>query len=51
MFAVRILPFFLTHPPELYWVSQVAQSVKNPPVNVGDMCLIPGSGRSPWGRK
>ena len=51
MFAVRILPFFLTHPPEPYWVSQVAQSVKNPPVNAGDMCLIPGSGRSPWGRK
>ena len=47
MFAVRILPFFLTHPPEPYWASQVAQWVKNPPVNAGDMCLISGSGRSP----
>ena len=28
---------------------QVTQVVKNPPANVGDMGLIPGSGRSPGG--
>ena len=36
----------------LHWASQVAQVVKNSPVNAGDvrdMGLIPGSGRSPGG--
>ena len=28
-----------------HWASQVAQRVKNPPVNTGDVGLIPGSGR------
>ena len=26
-----------------------SSEVKNPPANVGDSCLIPGSGRSPGG--
>ena len=30
-----------------YWASQVAQVVKNPPANAGDLGSIPGSGRSP----
>ena len=30
-----------------YWASLVAQMVKNLPVNVGDLGLIPGLGRSP----
>ena len=30
-----------------YWVSLVAQTVKNPPANVGDPGLIPSLGRSP----
>ena len=37
-----------------YGASQVAIVVKNPPANAGeirDVCLIPGSGRSPWRRK
>ena len=37
----------------LYWASQVALVVKNPPANAGDIRdagLIPGSGRSPGGR-
>ena len=29
-----------------HWASQVAQRVKNLPVNTGDVGLIPGSGRS-----
>ena len=29
------------------WASQVAQVVKNPPVDAEDVGLIPGSGRSP----
>ena len=36
----------------LYWASQVALVVKNPPANAGDirdMSSIPGSGRSPGG--
>ena len=36
----------------LYWASQVALVVKNPPANSGDardMSSIPGSGRSPVG--
>ena len=36
------------------WASQVALVVKNPPANAGDVRdsgLIPGSGRSPGGRK
>ena len=36
----------------LYWASQVALVVKNPPANAGDIReagLIPGSGRSPGG--
>ena len=34
------------------WASQVTLVVKNPPANagdMGDMCLIPGLGRSPGG--
>ena len=31
----------------LDWASLVAQTVKNLPANVGDLGLIPGSGRSP----
>ena len=37
----------------LYWASQVALVVKNPPASAGDIRdagLIPGSGRSPGGR-
>ena len=37
----------------IYWASQVAVVVKNPPPKAGDvrdMGLIPGSGRSPGGR-
>ena len=32
-----------------FGASQVAQQIKNPPANVGDVDLIPGSGRSPGG--
>ena len=31
----------------LFWPSLVAQKVKNPPANAGDLGLIPESGRSP----
>ena len=34
----------------LFWPSLVAQKVKNPPANAGDLGLIPGSGRSPGER-
>ena len=34
---------------EVFWVSQVAQVVKNLPANAGDMDSIPGLGRSPGG--
>ena len=30
-----------------YWVSLVAQMVKNPPANAGEVGSIPGFGRSP----
>ena len=30
----------------IYWASQVALVVKNPPANAGDVGSIPGSGRS-----
>ena len=30
-----------------FWASPVAQMVKNPPCNMGDLCSIPGLGRSP----
>ena len=36
----------------IYWASQVAAAVKNPPADAGDpgdAVLIPGSGRSPGG--
>ena len=31
----------------VYWASLVAQMVKNPPSNAGDLSLIPGWKRSP----
>ena len=31
--------------------SQVAQVVKNPPANAGDLGSIPGSGKIPWRRE
>ena len=34
-------------PVYLFGTSLVAQTVKNPPANTGDISLIPGSGRSP----
>ena len=42
--------FNLHFPKGWWWVSLVAQW-KNPPVNAGDMGLIPGSGKMPWRRK
>ena len=35
------------YPLQYSWASLVAQLVKNPPCNVGDLGLIPGLGRSP----
>ena len=34
---------------QVTWASWVAQGVKNPPAKEGDVCSIPGSGRSPGG--
>ena len=43
----RILwPFFKKLPTLHVWVPLVAQLVKNPPANAGDMGSVPGSGRS-----
>ena len=40
----------IIHCPQMdIWASQVAQMVKNLPVNAEDMGSIPGSGRSPGG--
>ena len=33
----------------ILWAFQVAQWLKNPPTNAGDVGLIPGSGISPGG--
>ena len=35
----------------IYWASQVALVVKNPPANAGDVGSIPGLERSPWRRE
>ena len=40
-------PLVLTFSTNVVWVSQVAQWVKNPPANAGDVGSIPGLGRSP----
>ena len=42
------LPFLLTL---WLWVSLVAQLVKNPPANAGNLHSIPGLGRFPWRRE
>ena len=34
-----------------FWASLVAQLVKNPPANAGDLGLNPGLRRTPWRRE
>ena len=41
------IPLDLTRVTVQRWASQMALVVKNPPANAGNMCLIPGLGRSP----
>ena len=50
--CVVISHFNLQVPNDIWWTSQVVLVVKNLPANagdIGDVCLIPGLGRSPGG--
>ena len=50
--CIMISHFNLQVPNDIWWTSRVALVVKNLPANagdIGDVCLIPGLGRSPGG--
>ena len=53
IFSTEMLSLLFALQYQLYWASQVAQGLKNPPTNAGDIrdaSLIPGSGWSHEGR-